>query len=996
MYNIQFWKPWPKVYQQLLLATALIFTLSVVIAFISFFRNPAPVYGWQQLQELQQQPLPVHSFHVGNFSFTVSANNYILFERWTTTSLRPNMAAWDIYLVLFGLGMVVLLAILTVLPRFWFFAGTGVAVFMISTFQLDGLRLFGLGNKIPAVGTMVILLGLALYYQFLRVTASFLHRVVAFLGAVLAIGFLISQFSEETQPLRYLATSTLPAAMVLLLVYIAAVAHEIIASFVSLVGQGTRNTRSLRHYMIISTIYLLILWLTYWNKIGWIDWGLIIHPMILLGISGLLAVWGIRQRQSQYEQILSADPFAVYFILSLGTIAFAVAGYFYAAASDIFLLSLNDIILYAHIGYGMIFMMYVASNFLGMMSANFPVYKVLYKPTVMPYFSYRMAGLIFTLTVIFYHNWIVPVNHFASSYYTAWGDLFASEQNETLAIGYYKRAYVYASYNQHAATALGQWEETRGNRLKQKKYLADANVFKPTEFSFINAANAYSSSKLEEILVLQEAGQKLPASGVIKNNLGIAYARLGVLDSAHRYFSAARSKQITKSSAEMNMLGLVAEYNVTAHADSVDDQLNSLAPMVQSNAMAIANRRGKQIDIPFILPKDSTLNLFSAVWTGNYLTNYRTRVDSALLSRILVMARLARNRSFLETVLVPAAMACYANGQVNLAFQLLQEVAISGSNPGKYNTTMGLWALDLGKPEVAVSYFQYALNQKSNEASFAQAVAIAEIGKVNEALVAWDTLMIRRDSVTRSLAESMKRVLGAPASWYKDLTENEKYQYIRYRIALEDSIQFERCLGQITNEDLKARAVLDRSKKWFSQDDVNQAAHTYLKLQGLHLTDTQLFGDIKYFELQLFAAQGQWTMLQEQIQKGILFGPYRETARIYYIALQQAAAGDTIGAAHNFQWIADNNSYFDEGVVSATSFFQKAGASEQKVYAILAEALQLNPNSVKILKAYIPVAKSRGLNDYASSALHTLQQLISPSSFNKFVSKNQLADLLLQ
>ena len=127
-----------------------------------------------------------------------------------------------------------------------------------------------------------------------------------------------------------------------------------------------------------------------------------------------------------------------------------------------------------------------------------------------------------------------------------------------------------------------------------------------------------------------------------------------------------------------------------------------------------------------------------------------------------------------------------------------------------------------------------------------------------------------------------------------------------------------------------------------------------------------------------------------------MFGPYHETERVYFEALKQAEAGDTLQAAKNFRWLSDNNPYFDEGVVAAAAYFQHHGGNNQKVYHILSEALQVNPNSVKILKAYIPVAWARGYDEFSTSALQTLKTLISPTAYRKFVRENQLLGVPLQ
>jgi hypothetical protein len=995
MYILQFWKSWPNVYKRIWWIILIAFAGSLAFVASSLIRQPEPVYTWQQLQELKRQEIPIYNVEVGGNDLPVLTENYILFERWLGNPIHLNLQALDFYLIFFSIGLTVLLAIISVLPRFWFLAAAGATVFMISNFQLETLEIFNLENKIPTIITMMLFITIGLYYQFFRKAAQFFQRVLVFAAAMILLELVIANFSSATQPLRYFAINTLPSSIVLLLIFIILVAHEIMASFVSLVGKGTHNSKSQRHYMIISGFYLLNLWLAYLDRINYIEWAFTIPPFLLLIISGILAVWGIRQRQPQYEQIISADPFGVYMIVSLGIISFSVIGYFVASSSDVVLLSLNDLILYAHIGYGMIFFLYVISNFLPMLQSNLQVHRVLYKPTVMPYFSYRMAGLIFTLALLFFNTWMVPVNHFISGYYTSLGDLFESEGNSLLATGYYKRAYFYSTYNQHAATALAEGESSRNNLLKERTYRDGANSYRPTEYTLINGANTYAGNSLEEVVELQDAHQLLPKSGIIKNNLGLSYSKLGMIDSAYRLFSDASRNNLTKASAEMNLIGVMAINDAKVDPDSVYKMVRNDHSIVKSNVLAIANHQDRLMEIPVEFPKDSVLNLFSATFIGNYITNHINQPDTSFLSTCVLYMSKKENKAFSELVLVPAAKSFYAAGQVNRAFEILQSAIFSSSNPGPLNTTLAIWSLDQEKADVAMSYLKHS-SFRSPQTSLVNAVAIAESGKIDEAISAWDTLSSKKDSVTRSISESMKRVLGGPASWYADFTDKEKYQYLRYRVSLGDSLQFNSLLAQIKSEDLKAKAILDRSKKWFSQDEIKKAALTYQRLQGLHMTDMSLFGAIKYYELRLFAAQGYWQLIDEQIKKGVLFGPYHETENIYYEALRSTASGDSLKAAKNFDWLATNNSYFDEGIVGAAGFFTHYGSNKRKPYLILSEALQVNPNSVKILKAYIPIALASDYDEYATSALQTLSKLISPSAFRKFVAEKQLSDLLLQ
>jgi len=990
MHILQFWKTWPPVYKRLWSIIALILLASLAFTLISLAKQPAPTFTWQQLRDLQRQQIPVRTVDVGGIDLTVETENYILFEKWLSNPIHLNPVFIDVYFALFATALIIIFSTISVLPRFWFLIAAGSTIFMISSFQFEALEIFGFTNKIPTLVILVLLMGPGLYFQFIDRSISFSVRVLSFLIIIIILGFGISYVSTVPQPLRYLSINTLPAALVLIALLIILVSHEIIASFISLVSQGTYNSKASTHYLIISIIYLINLWLTYLDRINYIEWSYTISPTFLLVISGILALWGIRQREPQYENIITANPFAVYLIASLCIISFAAIGFFLASSNDIVMLSLNDLILYAHIGYGMIFLLYVISNFFTLLQSNYHVDRVLYKPTTMPYFSYRLGGLIFTLALLFYNNWIVPVNHFKSGYNTALGDLFVFENNPELAEGYYKRAFFYAPYNQHAALALSEIDPAR-----QKNYLKNANSFMPTEFTLIRETAVYSNT-LEQLMILQEANRLLPNSGVIKNDLGLAYSKLGMVDSAFLYFSRASKNKSVESSSQMNLLGLLAMNNVLVSLDSLNELVKSKDVQVKSNAFSIANHEGKVIDLPIQLPDDSILNLFSASLIGNYLTNHINLTDTLFLSKCIAMALKKENKPYSDIILIPASNACYASGRVNKAFELLQRVVFTSSDKGKHNTTMAIWALDQGHSDVAMMFLAYAMPYRIPQTSLVNAVAVSETGKINESIIAWDSLRLNKDSSVRPLAESMSRVFAAAPSWYHDFTEIEKYYYLHYRISLDDPTQFSSLLDQIINENLKAKALLDRSKKLFDLDELSEAAALYSKLQGLHLTDMGLFSKIKYYELRLFAAQNYFPLVEEQIRKGISFGPYRETDRIYYDALRAMANKDSLKAAQNFNWLATKNYYFDEGVVSSALFFQRYGVDKTKSYHILSEALQVNPSSVKILKAYIPAAIANGYDEYASSAFQTLQTLITPDAVRKFVTENRLSGLLPQ
>lgn len=983
---------WPPANRQLVNFLVILCLIALITSILSFIVYPWPVFSWQQLQELQSQEVPLYAFERGNLKFTLSGENYIIFERWTGNLLDPNFSAIDGYLGAFILALVALLSIASSLPRFWFYVAFLLISLLLSSFRWESLMMFGRESRLVGIILIALPLSLLAVFHFFQSRASLLQRMIIFLGLFLLICGGV-HYLAPAPGLRLLAVNTLPAALILLVVFIVLVSHQVIASFVSLAVSASKK-HSLQQFLAISFVYLLNLWLTYLSRIGWMEWDYILPSFLLLTVSTLLAIYSFRRRMPLYEGIFKSEWEVLCFMLCLAALALSTYRYFMATANDVVLLSIADLVLYTHIGFGMMFVLYVASNFLGVFEKQLPVDKVLYKPTTMPYFTYRFAGLIFTLALVFYNNWMTHAHHAISGYYTALGDIYAPLPTGK-AYTYYKRAHFYAPYNQHAATALSELEGAGGNYSRQLSFSADANRFQPTEFTLLNTDHLYvlAEDAYDEIMLLRTGKDLFPSSGPVLNNLALAYSRVRVPDSAEYYFRKAQKDSRTKSSAAMNLLGVLSKRSGDEDADSIFRHAGARDFPVKANALALANKQGRIISAPIELPKDSILNLFTATLLSNYLTNHTHQADTSFISSCVSMARRHENVSYRHMVLPAAAKACYAVGLVNKAVQLLQEAVMMHTNEGLNNYNLGLMMMDQRKHGEAISYFLYALNQNFYPASPAIAVCLAEAGRIDESLVAWDSISRRKDSTLHAMGESMKRVLAAPANWFSDLSEPEKLYYALYRIPLSDSVLFNRFVVQIADEDLRAKAHLNRARKYFAVDEIKAAARAYGNLRGLHLRNTELFAEIKYFELQLLAAQGRLDAAQAIIDQGVLFGPYRETERLYYEGLRFWAAGDSLAAAQRFDWLARNNWYFDEGVVAAARFFI---ADLRVSYRILSDALQVNQHSVKILKAFIPVALARGFDRFAVSALETLRSQISPEAFQRYVTENQLSGLPVQ
>jgi hypothetical protein len=85
-------------------------------------------------------------------------------------------------------------------------------------------------------------------------------------------------------------------------------------------------------------------------------------------------------------------------------------------------------------------------------------------------------------------------------------------------------------------------------------------------------------------------------------------------------------------------------------------------------------------------------------------------------------------------------------------------------------------------------------------------------------------------------------------------------------------------------------------------------------------------------------------------------------------------SGDTITAKKNYRILSTYNPYFEEGILASSDFYRRNDSGFQ-AYNILAEAIQVNANSIRLLKAYAQEAERKGFDEYAFNARQRLRDL---------------------
>jgi len=970
MQSLFFWKSWLKDYRYGLYLSGCIFAFTIIFLWFSYFRGESGVIHWEKLQEQKVVESSVHQFQLGPFELSVPGESYVILEYFHGSDITPNTTASYIFLFVMIFSAIVMLTIITTLGKFSYYVGMGIFILFLVSLRIEVLGIFGLHGQVPVITVLIVYVLPGFYFNRFRPTVPFASRFLVFLTITVFIGLLINYFSSVALPFYHLTLTGYVPGLIVSILFIITVAHEVFAAFVYIVSQGSSKT--LRHLSLICIIYMGNLIITCFHEMGIIQWDfLYINLYLLLTISAILGIWGFRQREILYENILPFAPFGAYFFLALASISFATTAQLLVNGNDPALKVIRDVIIFTHTGYGIIFLTYIFSNFVLMLARNLPVYKVLYNPTRMPYFTYRFAGLIATLAFIFYSNWRDYVFNGVAAFYNTAGDLYTMLGNDAYAESFYEQGQSQGFQNNRSNYALATLKSSRFNMEAAHKDYERANSKRPTPYSLVNAGNLYiwENNVPEAIRQYQRSYKQFTDLHVLENNLGFAYTKVRNLDSALVYLNKARENSLTRISAETNFFALAALELVPLKIDSIISLFNNSSPAMMGNALALSTLQEQELKTVLQPLAEKRLNLYTATQLNNYCIKYAKSVDTTFTNQAYAIASDSNNSDYSEAIKASLAFAFYHQGNVTRALQLLAELAyISQSHHGKFNYIMGLWALEQQNPELAASYFTFADTYDYKEARFYHAIALSEAGRIGEALVAWDSLVLRTTGEQQAIAIQMRKILSLPAAEAPSLRDAEKYQFCRYRIGLRDSLVFNRIVNTFEEVNYKAQALLELSQKYYEADLLTPAIHYFNRIAGLELSEKNLYDDIRFTELRMLAYRGDVSNIARQINKGITFGASRELEKLLYAAMITEASGDTLTANTNYRILSTYNPYFEEGIIASSNFYRKQKNGGFKAYNILAEAIQINANSIRLLKAYANEAARQGFDEYAANA----------------------------
>lgn len=799
MNKLAFWNEWDspfKITFQVLASLLLVF----VIAFLTIqWGNLSPFYYWKLTGYLEYLSFPVFSDHSEFIESTVSTDLPLIFQKVFGGSKSIPASYTYLYLALLYTALMGCLTLSTYLEKIWYYIGVGFWILLVALSGIGNVGFFGLQNQTAIIIVLLLFIPVSYYFNTINESVRIGYRFLVFIGLMTVVFGLVQFGSAYESPLLFLARFSYLPAIVICTVFILVIGHEIIYGILALTTPYVRSSSSnTTHFLVLSIAYLLNLVVLYLYRINYLNWDIYyLNEFLLIAISAILGIWGIKSRQSRYERVLPYYPYTAYLYFGLGLITFITFGYQAFHANDAFITAMQNMILYSHFGFGLMFFLYIIFNFINQLRQNLPVHQFAYVEDNFPYISARIAGLI-VVGALFFRAHNGSFYQAVAGYYNGLGDLNLTLGNESVAKYYYKESVSKNTNNHHGNFQLSQLENDPINRII---YLKNSIKQEPTAQAYATLGKEYENSSrfFDALFTYQDGLKAFPGNWAIQNNIALLYNKTNVLDSALYFLENSQpgSWQQAVIDANRNAVASMHGLSLTSVQNSNLERFD-----LQSNTLANQLIRKNTSRLAFVTqPSSIALNLF----TFGYLKNlglycYQNQLPE-FLQLIDTYLDAPENSSFRKELTIVKAFNLYQNGQVSDAIELIYQLKETYEDEvGKWNALLGKWHLELNANIQASKYLEAAREAYYPNVSADLAQAYHKLGDQSLALFLLSKEASAYDSINPATAASWTKLFDAmqagKAQWKGYSFQKEKQLLAQAKNAGADQRLLYERLGQ--------------------------------------------------------------------------------------------------------------------------------------------------------------------------------------------------------
>ena len=983
----------------------------LVVAFIAVeWQGDSFAIKWELNTVYDSQPNTISTSQKGIFPLTLEVDNYFIQNKYTGADLKLNPVFAGIYAVFLFLFMSIFLAIIPQMKKWFFYGFFALFTAFLVSLRLDILVLYGNETMLYTVAIVILYLILSYYFFAINKNISFIKRLFSFFLMNILASFFVYKGTNLTEPVMFLVSYAFAVPLFLSVAFIVLVCTEIPHFVLFLLNNAIEKRTNLRHFFILTIIYLINLVLLYLKNAKILELDIIyFEDFYILVISAVLGLWGINKNPA-FEKILPFNPAGAVLYVVLGGLTFATLSYASASASSSMVAAFKDIIVYTHLAFGVVFLVGTMLNYRTRQPPNKSVYEDFYEDEDTKYLpNYIARGISFlVITAMLLKVNSLPLKQVYSGYLNGLADAHSVNNQPVLADIFYQKALDQDYYSSRTQYTLATLAKSKNEYSTEIARLEEAGFRKniPQTYTRIseNFENLQNDGLIQALQTLREGVNANPKSKELANNLAILYGKIGIPDSVIFYLEKAKKNGVPKDEISTNFLSFLVKNQQNQNFDNILKNFEKTDNLtVLTNQFAVRNIYQKALPntlrkdlLPFLEQKDikkiGLLTTPTWAYLSNYTFNQLNSDDSSSIDAISFYQKSEKNRYELgENLAFAKACWYYYHGDLSRGIDLVE--GIKSRSPQYYNYVLGLWFFENNQNEKAINYFKEAnFNQPipNINACYALSLAFAE---QNDFFRADSTAKIvathpKTPEYLRKQANKMHNIFTKNVA--TATTDEEKLMLIHYK-QFKNEQELSQLITTISDKSLQAWAQVYQMKYFFGKNNIEQVDKTYQNIDKTVKIADFIQSDMNIIYLKTLLIKKDYKNILSSIDK-IVLTKSQEGYRAYYkaVALDFSDNKDLQTISNLYQKATFSLLFEEDLAVFAGNFFQQKMKKTDLAYTILLTALRFNEKSAKIIQAYALQALDYKLISFADAAANDLQDLMKPTDLDVFITKYKL------
>lgn len=989
MNDFFFWKKWRgpfRIFYWILLCIFAISLLFLITGWISGFNT---VLTWKLIPKFDTVDISIDRFIHDLIRYTIDINTYLVKKTYEASAMQIHPLTSYCYFGAILIAFLFFITLLSYLDLFWYGLGmTAFTVFLVSL-KTELLGIFGMENKVFLIVLLLLFLSTSYYFQAFGKNTRFTFRLTSFTILFLVAGFFIALFSKETAPFFMLANQSIPIPMILSIFFLFMTGYDLIFVFLylSTSGKSINPKARLFNFLFISGLYLLNLCFLILKRMDLTSWNIFyLSPFALFIISAIVGIWVYRERLHQNGAFIKFYPHGAFLYLSLALMSATTIGFGFFTGNDPVTDMYEYMIIFIYLSFGVIFLLYVLLNFGDLFSTNAAIYKVAFRPRRVPHFIMTGIGLVMVLGLFLFTN-KYPYFLAVSGYYNLNGDIYSYQGKNLLAKEYYKEGFSYAFQNQKSNYSLADLALETGKPGIAQQYLTNSIIKNPSPYAYVRLSNLYKEAGLffPAMFLLKDGSEQFPNNPQINNNLGLLFLQTSTLDSAYHFLQIALDNSDEEATPVSNMLTLLVTKHLLTEADSISNQYAFPEDAAfLNNKLVTMSMLGDSISeaLDTKLLGDSILEGARFPYLYNFsIGNLRKKSFPKLKPYISN----PENSSVKNFLLLLEALHKWYSADKFEAVKALNILKLQNTETEPYfSKILGMLLFKQKAYTQAASYLSTAhVNQKDEEALLYYSVSLLETGQPDSSVTFLSKLAESDFPDIRLIASNLLMIqqttdLNVLKNWDDEL----RYQYLHFQYDRLTESQQNEIYHSITNENIHLLAAAELIKHNLAENNIKKANTLYEEVQLPQKPGNYFIGEFDLQYLKLLEKQKQWSILQNVVDN-IYLNDDAKNSLSYFKARIAENTNHPKQAKQFYRMAIQEDPFNPEVFYFGGNFFQQRKKLNE-AYDIFVEGLELYPDNVLLLKAYIKLALELNLRNFAMDIMEKLSGLISRQELSKF------------